>query len=988
MIGIAQPPPTTPAYPTYTPSLAGSTINSRTTAAAGNTPRVSWIKDERDESKRQKRAAKANKKDPIHGDNLTPMPMTPASQHEQARQRNSLPPGSRSLMADENIDDKYTTIPRRRSEPPAMTAEKSDYGLSLANDVLVERERLRIAAAPTKAFIARRRMWAGIPTLLMLAPSTYCLAKSCTAWLALSPATVLFSDAREGTTASPDPTARILAMLTICTGAVSIALNLMAIIYLRVSRQRRRLGRAFVWTCALATIVLQTGMAILNLLLIFFWHKTYSKTPSSPFASTRDVALRCQGTWEFDILYTAAQYSALSESSSKVAACTKGGLGTLRDYLIVGGVRIGIFVAIGTWWLIVVTRYNRSLAAAMPSPFATEPKPDASDMPESAELHRLLEEEKLDLESRIPGAWEARTQTHHPSYPYGKAYAEFEETVVVVTEPDDGGEVTVERIPAVTSSWTEPKYEQYNHQQQYANGPAQMPMPIPGGPSPSGFLAPPAPKLSRFDWQRGEASTSEVPPGGAPSQTFNNVPNEFGQSHGHGNRDGSGSFTTWASSLVTSVFSTALSYASPQVPTTHQQPVHQNVRQQQVPYASVNMTDDDFDDIERQKALFAAGPKAYDPPQTVHDRGPSKLGISSWFGGGARRSTSATRGTTATGPTVMRNLPHDDSESESGMGNGGGYASSRTSMSDVKGDGYGDWSQRNFAGLAAMDQQRSSLRSSKVGTPVTHLPNHAHVAHGTVPSGRRFSTDSQGDELPHMPELKAVPRKQGSASGRSSSGRAIPGPPPAAPLWRPSDQNSHQQQPRQAQASSSTNGNSSTDSADDGQFWVVDHMRMISSNDASGDLLPPRPEAPTFVRQLGQLVRKLSAIESVGSAGERERSSSGSGISYAFHGGNSQLGGGSGSGSGGGLSARTGRRSSASGGARMGSVEEEAVHGGGLGDGLAEAEGMAMAAQDRRGSTLAVPGQQQQSAGASQGGHHQQYSSGSQPPALPGRWKW
>ncbi|CAD6901220.1 unnamed protein product [Tilletia laevis] len=965
MIGIAQP-PQSPAYPTYTSDT-----------------RSSSIKDQRHETKRQQRAARANRKDPIHGDNLSPMPMTPASQHELARQRNSLPPGSsRSLlMADEHIDDKYTTMPRRRvdASPPPPPREKSEYGTPLANDVLVERERMRLAATPTKMFIARRRMWAGVPTILMLAPSAYCLAKSCTAWLALSPATVLFSDAREGTTASPDPTAHVLAMVTICVGATSIALNLMAIIYLRVSRQRKRLGRAFVWTCALATILLQTAMAVLNLLLVFLWHKKYSKDPASPFASTRDVGLRCKGTWEFDILYTAARYSALSESLNKVAACTKGGSETVRDYMIVGGVRIGIFVAIGVWWLIVVTRYNRSLAAAMASPFAKEVKPDAADMPESAELHQLLEEEKLDLESRIPGAWESRPQPLHSGYPFGKSYAEYEETVVIVTEPDDGGEATVERLPGVTSAWTEPKYQQYSPQQ----------MPVPGGPAPSGFLAPPAPRLSRFDWQGGEASSSEPPPGNDQVRTLHNAPNEFGQGHGHGQREGSGSFTNWASSLVTSVFSTALSYAMPQPD--HQQlsqgPQHQQTRQQ-LPYTSVHTADDEFDDVERQKAVLAAGPRPYDPPQSSHDRGPSKLGVSSWFGGGGARqsgpSAPSGNGANPTSPTVvMRNVHHDDSESEGGGGggggNGGGYASSRTSMSEVKGEGYAEWSQRNFAGLAAMDQQRSSLRSSNVGTPVTHLANNAHVAQGPVSSGRRFSTESQGDELPHMPELRSIPRDQQHAA-RSSSGRALSGPPPpVAPLWRPNQQepqNAADRQDRgghhrQGQSSSSLSDLPSNESSNDAP-WVIDHSRMISSNDASGDLLPPRAEGPTFVRQLGQLVRKLSAIESVGSSGERERSSSGSAmthVSYAY--GNGNGGGGSGAGAGGG---RTGRSAS---GARMGSVEEEA---GALFD---------MEHNQGRRSSLTVPGQSNTNrSGGGGSGHHQQFSSGSQPPALPGRWKW
>ncbi|KAK0561364.1 hypothetical protein OC844_003239 [Tilletia horrida] len=1003
MIGIAQPPPSPSAYP---PSQS-DTLTSR--------GRASLSKTEREESRRQERAARANRRNPIHGDNLTPMPMTPRSSLPTSNLKNAEP------------DDPYTSISRRRldaetqqqSSPTDASAEKSELGgkVTFANDVLMERERRRIAAAPSKAFIGRRRMWAGLPTLVFLAPSAYCLAKSCTAWLALSPSTVIFSDAREGTTVSPDPMARGLAMLTICVGAVSLAFTLLAIIYLRVSRQRTRLGRAFVWICALAAIILEVAMAVLNILLVFFWHRKYSANPAEPFASTRDAGLRCQGTWEFDIIYTAASYSHLAADTSKTQTCVKGGFGTVRDYMVVGGVRIGIFVALGVWWLITVTRYNRALAAAMPSPFAKEPLPDTANIAESAELHRLLEEEKLDLESRIPGAWDANAQTLRSPYAWNKSYAEFEETVVVVTDADKEAQ---ER----GQTWNT-----HQNQQHYPSAPVGMPVPnvqtVPSGTMPGGsgsLLAPPVPRLSRFDWQRGNAShTEDAEHHEAPqARSMQNVGNEFG--HGH-RGEGSGSFSGWASSLVASVFGGALGYSSSSNQPAQYPHAPAQTRSGQTQYASVNGGEDhgyDYDGLERQKSVLSTS-SAYDPPPITHERGPSKLGVSSWFGGGAARSQQQqqqqspaqsqpsayqppayTSAALASQP-VLRHAQnhHDDSESETDDGQGkGGYASSRTSLSDVKGEGYAEWSRRNFAGLAAMDQQRSSWRSSAAAsTPVTHLPNHAHIAHGAVPSGRRYSMESQtaetggqqvggvpmgsgagtgsgsasgrscGDELPHMPEARPiapVPRRPSARRGSGGSGRQLPAP-PMVPSTSGAGAGAGA-----GGASTDSNGGSSADAG----FWVVDHMRMISSSDATGDLLPPKPDAPTFVRQLGQLVRKLSAIESVGSAGERERErsssmGSGSGSVSHLHGRGPSSSGAGGVGLGGSGSARKDRRSSTSASGRMGSVEEERED--------PQHQHRPAASAQPHGNSLMVPGAQ---------GHHQQQSSSGTPPALPGRWQW
>ncbi|KAL9940066.1 hypothetical protein V8E36_000771 [Tilletia maclaganii] len=1034
MIGIAPPPAA---------SSHSDTLTSSYTSKAGGHVRHSLSKDERQEQRRQRQAARANRKDPIHGDNLTHMPLSP---------RSSLPiePGA-------GDEDKYTSLNHRRALDPGSIIEKSDCGnptsipayvgaTPFANDMLLERERRRIAAAPSKNFIARRRMWAGIPTLLIIAPATYCLAKSCTAWLALSPASVVFSDAREGTTSSPDPTARTLAMLQICICAISMGFNLLAVVYLRVSRQRTRLGRAFVWICALVAITLQTALALINILLVFFWHRKYSASPTLPFASTRDVGVRCKDTWEFDILYTAARYSQLADQTGSTP-CAGGGMSTVRDYMIAGGVRLALFLILGVWWLIMITRYNRALASAMLSPFAKTPAPDAADIAESAELHRLLEEEKLDIESRVPGAWDPNAGTVRSSYPTydNKGYANFEETVVVVTASDDDDEPEpyhhmYNSGPAAAASATAgPTASYLMPSPQQPNG--RMSMPLPHG-------APSAPQLSHFDWQRREASGLEDPPAQVTSQYLDPYARRepsSGLQTSRGltvpqqdrRREGSGSFSEWASNLVSSVFGGAMaSVVPPAAPQTNkhlQQSSTTSAQARHVPYTSVHndVAEDDDDDFypEQEKMVLGTGPDApynrplpLPPASTGLERGPSELGVSTWFGGGGARTQQPQirdhNHASTTTPVLNR---HDDSESEGEHG-GGGYASSRTSMSDTKGEGYAEWSRQNYADLAAMDNHRASAAAAtassnpgglgflaaaarKVTTRMS-TTNGAHVAaQGAVPSARRYSSDSNGDELPHMPEVRAMPRSRvsskrrrssGSSGGGGQQGRAAAGPtvvrkPVVMHLSGPNapSSTSHQRSnsrsrsgPPAAAGTATSPSSSSYDSDPTSQFWVVDHMRLgaghpLSANDATGDLLPPQPEAPTFVRQLGQLVRKLSAIESVGSAGEREMRSSSGSASYLSYGGHGGHGGG---GIRGGASA--GRRSTSG---RMGSVEEEEAP-----TGVEIRYGSADAGAGRTSSrnSLAVPHVQEYR-------HHQQQqqtppspSSGGPAPGLPGGWSW
>ncbi|KAK0550124.1 hypothetical protein OC846_003070 [Tilletia horrida] len=852
MIGIAPPPPP-PSHSDFGPQYDSYTERKRS---------VTFAKDAKHESRRQQKAARANRRDPIHGDNPEPMPLTPTIQRSRDQH-------DHNGKSDQQEQLYYDPI------------EKASLMAPLANSVLVERERKRIAAAPSKAFIGRKRMWAGLPTVLFLAPSTYCLTKSCIAWLALGPSTVVFSDSRQGTTASPDPTAQALAMVSICAGAIALICNLLVVAYLRFSRRRTRLGRIFVWTWALIAISLETALAIVNVLLVIFWYRQYTKDPAAPFSSIRNVALRCAGSWEFDVLYTAASYSHTAENAAQVAACAKGGYGTLRNYIIAGSIRTGLFLALGAWWLVVIIRYNRALATSMPSPFEKDPQTtEASDLPESAELHRLLQEEKLDLESRIPGAWDHNSQTVRSHYSGPRSYAEFEHSVIVVTEPDEGvkdldpyGDQT-----HATSTWMPPVWS-----------PTYNPM---------NHLAPPGPRLSRFDWQNNNPSTGE------PHQ-MRDLPAKptAGHEFGHGNREGSGSFSNWASSLVSSVFGAAMGYSpAPAQAGPVAFPTPQGARSGPAVY----------DPSTTQKDILAAGPHGHDAHPTSLERGPSKLGVGSWFGGRKTDNAGAAPHPTealAVQPTLNYYAEH---ESEAGM------SSARTSMSDLKGENYAEWSQRNFAGLAAMDANRSSFRSSTAPTPVTHVTRNVQVSQDASVPGRRFSTESQGDMLPHMPEARELGRRlPNPPSGHGGSTLS----PPQAPTWRPSGTSGQQSGPPSGQSHSSqgiqqhaapqgATRHQRTNSTD---FWVEDNMRGLGSSAETGDLLPPKPEPPTFVRQLGQLVRKLSAIESVGSAGERERSSSGS--ATPSHSNLMMRGGVSGT-------SWTGRGASGS-QMRMGSVEEE-----------------------------------------------------------------
>ena len=183
------------------------------------------------EKKRIKAARKEQKHDPIHGDDLPHMPDTVASSTSPAMQQ----------QHGFAFGDRYTEFPPQRvaSKPsPRLSGAYSELEATPAalkgdNAILVDREIERLRDKQMKDIRMKWRVWTGTLSLVVIAFSTYFMARYIIAWLNLAPSNTPLSDAKAGTTMSVDALISTLCLIELSVAAASIACILAVIFYLR-----------------------------------------------------------------------------------------------------------------------------------------------------------------------------------------------------------------------------------------------------------------------------------------------------------------------------------------------------------------------------------------------------------------------------------------------------------------------------------------------------------------------------------------------------------------------------------------------------------------------------------------------------------------------------------------------------------------------------------------------------------------------------------
>lgn len=268
----------------------------------------------------------------------------------------------------------YDASPCYEKMPAAMRAD---------NAVLVDRELQRLRERRPFAVRRRWRIITGASMLVVLALTAYVMAQSIKAFLSLSPATWVLSDAQDGTQTSPDPLLRQLALVEVVASCFSTLVCLISGMYLRMTR-RRSCGRRLIWLAAILTTTINVALSLINVALVAGWHRKYAKNASDPLAHTRDVGQRCAGSWDMDILWSAAESSVVAKPGDNTTSCPRDPQRTTMAYLVAGGVRLAVFVILSATWLSCLARYNRSLALSLASDETIE---------ESPEMHNLLADE-------------------------------------------------------------------------------------------------------------------------------------------------------------------------------------------------------------------------------------------------------------------------------------------------------------------------------------------------------------------------------------------------------------------------------------------------------------------------------------------------------------------------------------------------------------------------------------------------------------------
>lgn len=691
------------------------------------------------------------------------------------------------LNDDTNAEDHELTLGRQFT-PPAFRGE---------NEILVNRELQRLREQkPMK----RRMYWrvvTGTMLLLVLGFSAYVFTQSIRAYLSLSPATWFLSDSRNGTQESPDPFLRTLALIGTIASAIALAGMLASGFYLRMTR-RRTCGRHLIWFFAILSTTISLALSLANIVLIVAWHKQYSSKPDDPLARTRDVGQRCNGIWDLDILWSAAKSSLLAkpnDESVDTSKCTRDPAHSVQMFLIAGGVRLIVFVVLCTIWLICLARYNAAQEQRLTS---------NESINESPEMHQLLAKEK-------GGLPEMPTMQTMP----GKYYDEDMDMVAFYQDEKKSS-------PRYSgSTWNEK-----------GDGLVHMPE-LPR--NSNATLVEPAPKLGRFQWQQREAS-----------QVRNDDQDDI---HTYGNvarHDREQSAGAWSTHIMDRLWHALWGSSHEQNGSNHD---HTN-RDPSHAFQAVSV----HEETELQH-----------PHAWQHGREDTRLGVRGWFGrdaSGAQSRPSEDEGdeedlgvrmsmSYMEAPAMHTRTSSQDRRAAQGRheaskkvhdkqadtDNGDRFTSGPNAQNTARKAAYQRSLRRKqeqkdrIQFLASLGREEDLEKD--FGHPPTLPPKEGRISSSTISSYRTSqspnrdqksrSTQSNGDQLPHMPNLQSTTR--GSAHGLASEERS-----------------------------------EEDDMIDESAFW---HSAPVVEKNQSN--------APVFVRQLGKLVRQLSAIESVGSGGERSQ---------------------------------------------------------------------------------------------------------------------
>ncbi|PWN29177.1 hypothetical protein BDZ90DRAFT_231167 [Jaminaea rosea] len=606
-----------------------------------------------------------------------------------------------------------------------------------ANAVLLSRETQRLRLMTPLKLKRRARIAAGAAVLPLIALTAYCLARYVIAWIHLGTPTTLSPDAATaaasasasaGTTSSTarrDALLRTMSLLSVILTSYSLLLFLLAAIYLRFSRVSS-FATPVVFFAVLLGGIIAIAMSLANVGLIAAWHKYYAEESKKGLAQaiTRDVGRRCAGKWEFDLIWGVPDVGA--------APCAQeGGKNTVRLFIIAAALRAALYLVFVVLFLHLLRRYNRLLGLGPDTLLVEGKAPVTGDeekvmrggrvggtVGESAEMHRLLMEEKA-------------AGGHRQPYKAQWAYENDDNTLT----PAD-----VEKAAAHVQNGPRTSRDVDTHDG-YSVTMASV---APESRSGSSLTAP---RLSRFNWQRGE-----------PSQHQEDEDGLHAAEAAHP-RQGSAGAEGWGVALYRRLWGAS----SVAVGVTEQED------EENVPVLS--------HDAFYSRDLEKAG-RQNEEAKPQHVKAASKLGISGWFGRGGGDND-------------------DDDESDMGHGARSPNRGARGASADIE-DGFTrhertpSQERRRLAHRHAASSRRSSGGSISVPAAAPASTSPSRSRRGSASSSGSAATAAEsvkyGDDLPSMPGLVDVaapdPRLASRSRSVSPSTAASPtglAPPPTPP---------------------------------------------------------------------------------------------------------------------------------------------------------------------------------------------------------------
>lgn len=464
----------------------------------------------------------------------------------------------------------------------------------LENATLVAREMQRLRGMDSQRIKRRRKIWAGAADLLLMALTSYVLARYAMAYMHLSPSSVILSESTQNVSA--DPLLRTIALLSVALTAYSDLLFLLAAIYLRFSR-KRSCTTPIVYVGVLLAVLLQIILSLSNLGIIIAWHSYYTKHPDNIRGATRDVARRCNGQWEFDLVWSAAIASPIANPDDDGdSAGNTGGKGcpvnikTYHLFIVGAAIRVALFLFFSVLFLYLLGRYNKSLKLGL------------------AQI--------IDEHDHLTKA----TSSHH-NHVFDSDCIKDEKTATVKESAEMHQLLTEGGSTCRPAGMADP-VASASRQENLRNGAVQMPgewntatmmkLPRRQDEKPSDpdstLTGAGMPRLSRFGWQRGEPSTHE------PGQTFeyHSIAEAANQSGQDNTAEG------WGAALYRRFWGASTGDAE--------------ARHHQVP--TVEEEEDDEGPILDHDQWYSPALEVHAalPSESTHDRDASKLGVSGWFG--------------------------------------------------------------------------------------------------------------------------------------------------------------------------------------------------------------------------------------------------------------------------------------------------------------------------------------------------------------------